>query len=80
MKSKLQQIFSTLFWFLHNIPADFNSAVIWAVSFLPLISSSLILFSKFFSVVSSAPTMICTTVTFMFPNFFWFSGKVLVFI
>ena len=61
---------SKIFSGLLSILTDFSSAVVWMVSTLPLISSSLNLFSWFFENVLRAPKMICITAKFMFNNFF----------
>ena len=52
------------------ILADFNRAVVWIVSILPLISNSLWLFSRPFGTVPRAPITIGTTFTHMFHSFF----------
>ena len=55
---------------LLSILVDFNNAVIWVVSILPLISCSSCIFSKPLWGVPCTPTAIGLTVTFMFHSFF----------
>ena len=64
-----QQVLSALQDSFKN-PNWFNTAMVWMVSVIPLIFSSLGLFSRFFGTVPRAPSMIGITVTFMFHNFF----------
>ena len=51
--------------FFPSILADFNSAVIWMISILPLISNSSGLLSKLFESVPRAQTIIAISVTFI---------------
>ena len=57
-------------WSFLSILADLCRAVVWMVLILPLIYSTLSLFSRILGIVPKAPTMTGITVTFMFPNFF----------
>ena len=59
---------------LLSILADTNSAVVWMVLILPLISTSL----KHLRIISRAPTTIGITITFVFNSFF-LSVKIQVF-
>ena len=52
---------------LPSVRRDLNNAVVWMISILSPISSSSCLFSKPLATVTSAPTTISITVTFMFP-------------
>ena len=63
--------FLQVFRNLLNIGTDFNNAVIWIVSILPLeISTSSSLFSRLFWTVPRSTTTVGITVTFMFHGFF----------
>ena len=62
-KSKHPRVCRTLL----SIRADFDSAMVWMVSILPLIFNSSIFFSK---PLESVPTATSITVTFMFHSFF----------
>ena len=74
--SKSSQVFMTLL----SILANFNNAVVYMVSILPLIYNSASLFYKFLRTVPRAPTIICIIVTFIFHAFFQLSGKIQVFV
>ena len=65
---------------LLNILTDLNNAVVWIVSALPSIYNSFKPFTKPYGIVSSAPITISITVTFIFHNFFWFYGKIKIFV
>ena len=66
LKSERQKVASDLQNSSKN--PDFNNAVVWMVSILPLISSSPSLFSRFLETVLRAPTMI--DITIIYHNFF----------
>ena len=51
-----------------SIQAYFSSAMVWTVSILPLISSSLSLFSNLYGTAPKARTTIVITAAFMFFN------------
>ena len=55
---------------LLNILADFNSAVVWTVSIIPLISTWSCLFFWFLGTVSRAQTMTGITVIFNFQSYY----------
>ena len=65
---------------LLGILADFNRAVVWIFSILPLISISSSLVSRFLVTVPNVPTTISITVTFNVPDPFQLTGKVPVFL
>ena len=65
---------------LLRFPSDFNSAVVWMVSFLPLIFSSSSLFSRLFGTVPRAPITFGITATVMFPQLFQLCDKIQVFV
>ena len=56
---------------LLSILGYFNSAVVWMVSILLLITSSPSLFSKFLEIVARTPTLIRIIVNFIFLSFFF---------
>ena len=64
---------------LLSIPADLNNAVFCMVSILTLIFNSFSLYSKPFGTVSSAPTKIGITETFLFYSFFQLLCKIQIF-
>ena len=55
---------------LLSILADFNSAVVWMISILPLNPNSSNLFPRSLRTITSVPTTFDITVTFMFHSFF----------
>ena len=54
---------------LLSILADLNTAVVWMVLILPLVSSSPNLFSRLLGTIQQAPTKISIAITFMFHSF-----------
>ena len=67
---------------LLTILANLNNAVVWMLLILPLIFSSSSSLSTLLETVPSAPTTIGITIPLMFHSFFffYFSGKVQVFV
>ena len=72
--------YSKSFRTILSILADLNSAVVWIVLILPLISSSTSLFSRPFRTVPNVPTRIGTIFTCMFHSLFSFLAKSKLFI